>query len=246
LKFANFRQIIVLTVLSCAVFFALDFWKNPQLWHATPAAAAAPEKGVHLTLWMNHLCCTACLETVRQALASVPALDLANMSTPPQLLTQDQADKMNTSLPDYGNKLEVPVTDLDKLDFVAVDRALRDKGMVAGRMEISGVEHFHIEAKLEHLCCGMCERASKEHIDFAKAKGAGGQFKWLDSLTVDHQTQTVVAYARYLQPGKTVDVGEFLTGLNEIGYAPRSVQVLVGEEHMHKTSSAGESTTHTH
>jgi hypothetical protein len=248
MKFASVTQIVVLALVSCAALFALDVVKNPQLWHATPAAAAAPEKGQRLTLWMNHLCCTGCLDNVRQALTGVAALDMANASTPPQLLTQDQADHMKTSLPDYGNKIEIPIADLAKLDFVALDRALRDKGMVPARMEISGVEHFRIEAKLPHLCCGMCERATTEQVDFLKAKAAGGQFRWLDSLSVDHQKQTIIAYARYLQPGKTMDVGEFLIGLNAIGYAPSSVQVVVGEDmqHVHQTTAAAEEPAHAH
>jgi hypothetical protein len=234
MKFATATQVIILTVVSCLGLFALDRWKNPQLWqHSTEAAAPGEEKGPRLTVWMNHLCCTACLDDVRQALASVPGIDLANATVPKQLLTQAQANQQTTSLPDYGNSVALPVTDIQKLDIAVVDRALRDKGLVAGRMDLSGIEHFRLEATLDHLCCGLCDRATSERINFLKAKGAGGQFTWLDSLNVDHEKKMIVAYARYLQPGKSVDVAEFLTGLNDVGYAPRSVHVVAGEEMEH-------------
>jgi hypothetical protein len=102
--------------------------------------------------------------------------------------------------------------------------------MVAGRMELSGLEHFRLAAKVEHLCCGMCARAAPERIAFLKARAQSGQLKWLDSVTVDRDAKTIVAYARYLQAGKAIDVTEFLGALNDSGYAPRSVQILVHEE----------------
>lgn len=230
MRFATVVQIVVMTIVWCVGLFALDYYKNPQLWHPSLPASTNPEKGPRLTLWMNHLCCTGCLDDVRQALTTVPGIDLAGAIVPAQLLTKSQADQASVSLPDYGNKIELPVTDLAKLDFVAVDRALRDKGLVAGRIEFGGVEHFRLQAALDHLCCGMCERSTRERIEFLKAKAAGGQLRWLDSMEVNRQEKTITAYARYLQPGKTVDANEILTALNDNGYAPRSLRVLVGEE----------------
>lgn len=237
MKFATATQIIIMVVVITAGCYAFDYVKNPQLWHHAAVASASAEKGAHLTLWINHLCCSSCLDDVRQALASVPGIDATHASGPKELLTHDQADKATTSLPDYENSVELPIADLEKLDWMALDKALRDKGLVAGRMELGGVEHFRVEAKLDHLCCGMCDRATHERIAFLKARGQGGQLNWLDSVSVDRDQKTIVAYARFLQPGKTVDVADFLGALNNVGYAPRSVQVLV-----HERTTVGSST----
>lgn len=236
MKFASVKQIVAMTVITCIGLFTLDYFKNPQLWHPMSVSAARP--GVRLTLWMNHLCCTGCLADLRQALAGVPGIDLANAADPKPLLTQAEANMQGTSLPDYGNAVELPISDLEKLDLLAVDRALRDKGFVAGRMELSGVEHFRLEALLQHLCCGMCDRSIQQRIAFLKAKGSAGQLKWLDSVTVDHEKKTVAAHARFLEPGKTVDVVEFLSGLNYLGYEPSSLRIVV-EEKMQHTNHAG-------
>jgi hypothetical protein len=239
MKFASVKQIIALTAITCIGLFALDYYKNPQLWRSGQPPSVA-RQGKWLTLWMNHLCCSGCLADVRQALAGVPGIDVANATGPKQLLTQAAANIQGASLPDYGNTVELPISDLEKLDLVAVDRALRDKGFVAGRMELSGVEHFRLEALLQHLCCGMCDRSIQERVAFLKAKGSAGQLKWLDSVSVDHEKKTVAAHARFLEPGKTVDLVEFLSGLNYLGYEPSSLRIITEKKMQHTNHVAGE------
>ncbi len=229
MNFATARQIIILVIVIAIGCYVFDYYKNPHLWHHATTTSASAEKGARLTLWINHLCCSECLNDARQALAALPGIDAAKASGPKQLLTRAQADQSTASLPEYGNSLELVVGDPDKLDFVTLDKTLRDKGLVAGRMELSGIEHFRLAAKVDHLCCGMCDRSAHERIAFLKARGQGGQLKWLDSVSVDRDAKTIVAHARYLQAGRTVDVTELLGALNDIGYAPRSVRVLVHE-----------------
>jgi hypothetical protein len=62
MKFASTRQIVLMIVVSAAVLYVLDFWKNPQLWHNEVAASAS---GLHgnapeLTLWINAPCLARC------------------------------------------------------------------------------------------------------------------------------------------------------------------------------------------
>jgi hypothetical protein len=229
MTFASARQIIALVIIIVAFCFVFDYYKNPQLWHHASAVSADADKSARLTVWINHLCCSDCLSDARKALAALPGIDAVNAGGPKQLRTREQADQATTPLPDYGNSLELAVSDADKLDFVAIDKALRDQGLVAGRMELSGIEHFRLAAKVGHLCCGMCQRSAHERIAFLKSRAQSGQLRWLDSVSVDGKSKTIVAHARYLQAGRTVDVAEFLVALNDIGYVPSSVQILVHE-----------------
>lgn len=229
MTFASARQIIALVIIIAAFCFVFDYYKNPQLWHHASAVSADADKGARLTVWINHLCCSDCLGDARKALAALPGIDAVNAGGPKQLLTREQADQTTASLPDYGNSLELAVSDADKLDFVALDKALRDQGLVAGRMELSGIDHFRLAAKVGHLCCGMCARSAPERIAFLKSRAQSGQLRWLDSVSVDRDSKTILAHARYLQAGNTVDVAEFLSALNDIGYAPTSIQILVHE-----------------
>lgn len=233
MTFASVKQILIMIALTCLGLYALDYCKNPQLWHLRQNATVSPEGGPQLTLWMNHLCCTGCLDDVRKALAGTPGLDLEKATAPKELLTQAAANMQNATLPDYGNAVSFPIADLDKLDLAAVDRTLREKGFVAGRLELSGIPHFRLEAALDHLCCGMCDRSISERMSFLKAKGQGGQLKWIESVSVEHGKKTVVAYARFLEAGKTDDVGEFLSGLNYLGFEPRSLRIATGENMQH-------------
>jgi copper chaperone CopZ len=236
MKFATGKQIVAMVIIIVIGCYAFDYYKNPQLWHHETVTTANSEKGARLTLWINHLCCSQCLNDIRLALAGLPGIDAANANGPTQLLTREQADQSTASLPSYGNSVELVVNDPDQLDFMELDKKLRDKGMVAGRIELSGIEHFALAAKVDHLCCGMCDKAAHERMAFLKARGQSGQLKWLDSMSVNRETKTIVAYARFLEAGKTVDVTEFLGALNDIGYAPRSMQIL-GHEHTTFTSS---------
>ena len=241
MNFATARQIVMLVIIITAGCFVFDYYKNPQLWHHETASSANAGKGARLTVWINHLCCSECLSDARQALAALPGIDAVNASGPKQLLTRAQADQTTTPLPDYGNSLELVVSDAHKLDFVALDKALRDKGLVAGRMELSGIEHFRLAAKVEHLCCGMCQRSAHERIAFLKSRAQSGQLRWLDSVGVDRDSKAIVAHARYLQAGSTVDVAEFLGALSDIGYVPRSVQILVHEDNEHTNLTSRQS-----
>src|SRR5260370_14186982 len=190
MNFATARQIVVLVMVITAGCYIFDYYKNPQLWHHATATSAGVDRGPRLTLWINHLCCSDCLNDARKALAAVPGIDAANASGPKQLLTRAQADQSTASLPEYGNSIELVVSDAEKLDFVALDKALRDKGLVAGRMELTGIEHFQLAAKVEHLCCGLCERSAHDPIPFLKARGQSGQLSWLDSVVVNRDAKT--------------------------------------------------------
>jgi hypothetical protein len=100
-------------------------------------------------------------------------------------------------------------------------------------MELSGIPHFRLEAALDHLCCGMCDRSISERMGFLKAKGQGGRLKWIESISVQHEKKTVVAYARFLEAGKTDDVAEFLSGLNFLGFEPQSLRIETAEHMEH-------------
>jgi copper chaperone CopZ len=244
MTFASVKQILIMIALTTLGLYALDYWKNPQLWQRRQVASVSPETGPRLILWMNHLCCTGCLDDVRKALAGTPGVDSAKATGPKELLTQAAANMQNATLPDYGNTVALPISEMDKLDLVAVDRALRDKGFVAGRMELSGIPHFRLEAALDHLCCGMCDRSISERMSFLKAKGQGGQLKWIESVSVEHEKKTVVAFARFLEPGKTDDVAEFLSGLNYLGFEPHSLRIATGEQMQHPPLGSDDTGSH--
>jgi hypothetical protein len=223
MRFSNVKQIAALTLAWALALFAVDYAKNPHLWQRP--AGPVPGVGPRVSLWIDHLCCTGCLGDLRDALAPLPWVREAVTVRGAALVNQETADAQAASRPDYGQWVDLDVADLGLLDIVALDRAVREKGLVPGRIELSGVEHFRLEVEVPHLCCGMCQRSVEEGIAFVKARAALGQFKWVDSITADKTKRQIVAHARFLEPGKTVDVAELLSGLDEVGLAPRSLRV---------------------
>jgi len=231
MRFSNVRQVTALTLIWAGALFAVDRVKNPHLWplwgprptHVAPAATP------RVSLWINHLCCTGCLGDLRDALTPLPWVRQAVEVRGGDVITQQTADTLAHSLPEYGHWVDLDVPDMNLLDFVELDRAVREKGLVPGRIELSGVDHFRLEAEVAHLCCGMCQKSVEDGIGFITARSFAGQFKWLDSVTVDKTKRRIVAHARFLEPGKTVDVAELLGGLNEVGFSPRSLRVALEE-----------------
>ena len=119
------------------------------------------------------------------------------------------------------------VTNIKDIDFVEVDRILREKGMVASRIEFSGPEHFRLEAKVRHLCCGMCKDATERVPALDRART---RLRWVDSITADRATHSVTVHARYQGTDDAIDVAELLGAFDEVGLPPSSLKVLADAE----------------
>jgi hypothetical protein len=226
-RLATTSQIASLTAAWLAVLVLIDYRWNPHLWDGgpPPRPVSAP-----LGLRINHLCCSGCLSAVRSALEKLPWIEPGAVRAREErkLLTPGQVESLGPS-GEYGGWVDVQVRDPGLIDFVAVDRALRENGLVASRMELGGVEHFRLEAHVPHLCCGACADAAERTVELSRALAAG-RLRWVDSVTANQGSHRLVVHARFLEPGKTIDVVEFLGALDSVGIAPSSLRVSTGRE----------------
>lgn len=226
IRFASNAQILALAVVWLAACMGIDYTFNRHLWAGT---VEAPPSSVPLSLRINHLCCTGCLDDVKKALEGLPWLKDAPMKVREgNLRTQEQADVAGPA-GDYGGWLDISVSKLDQIDFVAIDYALRAKGLVASQMQFGGVRHFRLEAMVRHMCCGMCRDAAERMPELGKLKQAG-RLRWLDSVTAERATGKLVVHARYLEPDERIDATELLAAMDEIGLPPFTLKVVVGAE----------------
>ena len=187
-----------------------------------------------IKLWMNHLCCTGCLSDVTKALEKVPSVKVKQK----ELASQESADmESGREAEGLRHEVELEVTDLKTVDFMAIDRALRDAGLVADRMELSGPRHFRLNAELHHMCCGLCATGVREGLEITKGLKSQGHFKWLDSFVVDKPKKLVVAHARY---DAVADVSELINALNHIGFQPTSLFAVIDAEGALAPNSAPE------
>ena len=124
-----------------------------------------------------------------------------------------------------AHEIEFDILDVKKADFVALDQALRDTGLVPDRVEISGIGHFRLEVELPHLCCTLCSRAVDEQLERLLRKEVQG--RWLDSMTMNHMKKTVVIYARL---NAVVDIVELTTALSHAGFSAHAITIQTGPE----------------
>ena len=225
IKLATTPQILAMSIAWLGACMGIDFAFNRHLWTATvevPPTSA-------LSLRINHLCCTGCFDDVRAALETLPWLKDAPMSVRAgNLKTQEEAEMAGPAA-DYGGWVDIDIKDVSQIDFVAIDRALRDAGMVASQMQFGGVRHFRLEARVRHMCCGMCKDACERLPELAGIKQTG-RLKWLDSVVADLATDRVTVHARYLELDERIDAAELLGAMDQVGLPPFSLKVVVSAE----------------
>jgi|SRR6516225_5196087 len=221
--------VFTMTLVWAASLFAVDYGK-----HLQPLSVlfgmeregfgdAARRANPTITLWVNHLCCSGCLDDLRAALHPLIWADKVELQK--DSLTRQVGNQRERPLNDFSNRVQIELRaeDIARVDFVALDRAVRDAGFVAEHIQFGGIPHMRLEARLPHLCCtNMCKLAVEEDVKIARQPWVGSDFKWLESISVDRQQKTVKAYTRY---GSIVDVGEFIAALNHLGFAPAALTV---------------------
>jgi copper chaperone CopZ len=227
--FATTKQIIAMTLLWAAVMFGIDYAKNPRpagMMFASRMGESTHGEKPRIKLWMNHLCCSGCLSDVSAALAGISGIKVLDVV----LRSKEEADPIAGKAPDLGNEVELEVSNLQGVNFMAIDRALRDAGLVANRMEFSGPRHYRLQAELAHICCGLCSTGLKDGLEITKGlRAQKHDLQWLDSFDVVKEKKLVVAHARY---DAVADVTELIGALNQLGFQPSSIFAVDDPESM--------------
>lgn len=234
MRFSNTRQIVIMTISWAAALYAIDFWKHPRPLRDLMQSGGNRAEFAHITkpqivLWMNHMCCSGCLEDLELALKGLGWIGKVSVNLDKNesgaLPDKDGASGLKSG--QYGHRVDLEVTNVATIDFVALERAVRDMGLAPERIEFGGVSHYRIEAKLKHVCCQACARAIDEGMQMASNLRAAGPFKWLDSAKVSKEHKSITVYPKY---DSTVDVTEFLQALTHMGFAPEALRVQPGDE----------------
>jgi copper chaperone CopZ len=222
------KQIFAMTLVWVAALFAIDYIKYPRplselfgMGQGRFGDAVRPTNPT-ITLRVNHLCCSGCLDDLRAALRPLTWVDKVELQK--DSLTRQVSNQRERSLDDFSNRvqIEIKAEDITRVDFVALDRAVRDAGFFAEHIQFGGLPHMRLEAHVPHMCCNLCKVAVEEGVKIARQPGTGDDFKWLDSVKVDRPQKIIMAYTHY---GSIVDVGEFIAALNHLGFPPAALTV---------------------
>jgi hypothetical protein len=81
-----------------------------------------------ITMWVNHLCCSGCLDDLRAALQPLTWVDKVELDK--DALGLEAANQREQALNDFSNRVRIEKPeDIARVDFVALDRAVRDAGL---------------------------------------------------------------------------------------------------------------------
>jgi hypothetical protein len=228
MHFATPRQLAAMALAWAALLVGYDQHANPRplatYWAEFMGGSTRPtvlsENGApRLKLSLSHFCCTDCVGDIRAALKPFVWLG------PARVAVESPAAEAATADGSRAREIEFDLVDPEKADFIALDRALRDVGLVAEKVEISGIGHYRLEVSLPHLCSSAGAESLDQPLERLLKKETQG--RWLDSLSVNHDQKTVLVYARM---NAVVDVVELATALGHAGFSPQAIRILTGPE----------------
>jgi hypothetical protein len=231
MHFASPRQLIAIALVWALFLLAYDQHANPRpfatYWTEFKGSSTRPtvvSEGdtPRVRLSMPHLCCTGCLSDVRAALKPLTWLAPARLATEPPAIPEVGGTATDATT---AHEIEFDILDLTKANFVTLDRALRDTGLVPDRIDVFGMGHFRLEVELPHLCCTVCSRAVDEQLERLLRKETEG--RWLDSISLNHVQKTLVIYARL---NAVVDLVELTRALEHAGFSAHAIRILTGPE----------------
>jgi hypothetical protein len=227
MTFASARQIIVMTLVTAALLFAIDRIKNPH-----PAVIAddhlslsAETENAAIHLWLTGECFDGCRTGLGEALSELPWLEAPEtVEHKPSAATDAGSDgPIKRQGREVVVRIKDPARNLKSIDFVTVLAALHKSGFAASQMEFSGLKHYRLVADLPHLCSPECVSGTRQAMDdLVRASRPKGWFRWLDSYTFDGVNQALLFYPRM---GETVDIMEVLGAINSIGFEPSALSV---------------------
>lgn len=218
IRLATWPQVLAMSIAWAGICLGLDYTFNPHLW-ARPVDTGPP--AAPLSLHFHHLRCTGCTGEITAALESLPWLQGAAMSVRPT--------GPDVAADDYAGWLDVAVSDISQIDFIALDRAIRNAGYVASRVEFGGVRHFRLEGKARHLCSPAKQEDCEPLPEVGTIK-RGDRLEWLDSMNTDATGSTVIFHVRYQQPSDRIDVKELFAAMDEYGMYPSTLRVVSAPE----------------
>jgi hypothetical protein len=172
---------------------------------------------------INHLCCSGCFSDTLAGLEKLGWLDNIRL-VKEGLPSKEEAESEQVSPSGYANQVTADVTDLTQVDFVELNRSLRERGMAAGLIEFGGVPHFKMKAEVDHLCCKLCVTGLEEAFRPKKDPKYGSTLPWLDSVTVSLVGKSITIYPKQQT---SVDAAEALQTMDRAGLPARNLTVDV-------------------
>lgn len=225
-SFASVKQLAVLALVGAVALGAGDYLKNPGTFDALlrPGGRSShlpASEEARVGLLLRHMCCSGCLDDLREGLRGLRWIGRVS-------IVEDENERREPpeSLTRYQNWVSLDIRDVEAIDFVELDRAIRATGLSVEKIEIQGLGHFSLDATMHHICCEMCATALDKGLDLARTMPSLGRLRWLDGAVVRKDKKMVTLFVGY---NSTVDVVELFSAFHELGFAPTALRVVRGD-----------------
>jgi hypothetical protein len=239
------QQIVIITIIWALALIAVHVFGDKP---TAPVALSTGDNGPRIVMHFKHLCCTGCGDSAFQAVKRFTWLGQ------PKIMAQGAAQPLNQGLmdqqkrdnqtrtmaqpagTDYGRDIVADMNTAevskDNFDFVQLSQAVRDTGLVASNMEITGIPHFQLVAYLPHMCCSACQTAVEEALPADNSASAASAQPMpghamagkTGAIKVDVDMVKQFVTAEFRDHG---DVGVMMQALEQAGFAPKTIHMEI-------------------
>lgn len=220
------------TLLAVMVVWAIVLVGVDRAFNPPPAVYKPVAGGTHphVEIGIKHFCCTGCNDSAFKAISKFSWLGQPKLlnKTLPSVDDQKAKGKEMTKVDAYSGTVVADLNpeQLTQVDFVALDRAIRDEGLVPFEMKVKGFSNFTLVASLPHICCPACVGALEAKFNPKAPEGGGGSAFTMLGLQGQPKVSEV---SKEVETNHTLeaDVYELFRALEESGFAPSKLHMSV-------------------
>lgn len=204
-----------------------------------------------LHIKFTHFCCNGCYSSMFKAVQQFPWLSEPTIDKgenqlllSPQEAEQHGIKHDENQLPDQSGSVTIKVDpkQIYQVDFVRLDRVLRDNGLRPEKIELAGIPHFNLAGEHVHLCCNNCVTAATTVFVVDKNSEETKQLKLAPTSTEKPQNPSIANRDRdgfgnvvaEIDAGpddkddpykNAVNITAFINGMDKAGTVPSAIKV---------------------
>lgn len=233
-RYSNAGQIVLMMIAWAVVLWIISSTFRSKDEPLVNPSATSPE----ISMFMRHIECSEQHKNqVVHALDMLSWLGTAKVTRDHPWETRDKQDEEAEPEDPCAAFVTAPVKDVKQADLMQLIKALQDIGFVPKAIELGGLAHFSLIARVSDLSCKSCKRAVLEALTPLKvsvtyyATTNQGKidpsritsFTWLESKSLNPTANTIKMNV-YRNHAARVD--EMVRALAGAGLLPLSVRIV--------------------
>ena len=221
-------HILIISIVFAATLVAVDKLFTPPVPKVAIDSATKPRIEVQI----RHFCCTGCNDSAFQALSRFTWLaeprpfkqDLPSVDSVKKGAAASKDESAGNNAYAGGLAAEVRVDQINQIDFMELNHAIRQAGLVPYEIKLIGIPQFELVANLPHVCCPACVVALESTFNPKKPEGGGPAPTILTGIEGAPRVSEVQKEVSATFRGQA-NISQFMNLLEGAGFAPSKIQV---------------------